>query len=124
MNVIEFVGHGTLRNLAGIGIRSKITATELESLKSTLQEQLKFSFGLSTGLEYAPGLYTEESELLALAKIVGEQDKIIMSHMRNEDDDELIKSINELAKQGKYTRVHIAHLKSVFGKGEQRANQI
>ncbi|MDG1528697.1 MAG: amidohydrolase family protein [Polaribacter sp.] len=124
VNIIEFVGHGTLRNLAGIGIKSKISATELESLKSILQEQLKFSFGLSTGLEYAPGLYAEESELIELAKIVGEQDKIIMSHMRNEDDDELKKSIDELAKQGKYTRVHIAHLKSVFGKGAQRANQI
>lgn len=124
VNIMEFVGHGTLRNLAGIGIKSKISATELESLKSILQEQLKFSFGFSTGLEYAPGLYAEESELLALAEIVGEQDKIIMSHMRNEDDDELIKSINELAKQGKYARVHIAHLKSVFGKGAQRAKEI
>lgn len=124
VNVIEFVGHGTLRNLAGIGIKSKISATELETLKSILKEQLKYSFGLSTGLEYAPGLYAEESELMELAKIVGKQDKIIMSHMRNEDNDELITSINELAKQGEYTRVHIAHLKSVFGKGAQRANEI
>ncbi|WP_347172589.1 N-acyl-D-amino-acid deacylase family protein [Polaribacter uvawellassae] len=124
VNIMEFVGHGTLRNLAGIGVKSKISATELETLKSILQEQLKFSFGLSTGLEYAPGLYAEESELIELAKIVGEQDKIIMSHMRNEDDDELIKSINELAKQGKYARVHISHLKSVFGKGAKRAENI
>jgi len=121
VNIMEFVGHGTLRNLADIGVKSKISATELESLKSILKEQLTYSFGLSTGLEYAPGLYAEESELMALAKIVGEQDKIIMSHMRNEDDDELIKSINELAKQGKHARVHIAHLKSVYGKGAQRA---
>ncbi len=124
VNIMEFVGHGTLRNLAGIGVKSKISATELETLKSILQEQLKFSFGLSTGLEYAPGLYAEESELMELAKIVGKHNKIIMSHMRNEDDDELIKSINELAKQGKYARVHISHLKSVFGKGTQRAEDI
>lgn len=124
VNIMEFVGHGTLRNLANIGVKRKISASELESLKSILKEQLKYSFGLSTGLEYAPGLYAEESELMSLAKIVGEQDKIIMSHMRNEDNDELIKSITELAKQGKHARVHIAHLKSVYGKGAQRANEI
>ncbi len=124
VNIMEFVGHGTLRNLANIGVKRKISASELESLKSILKEQLTYSFGLSTGLEYAPGLYAEESELMSLAKIVGEQDKIIMSHMRNEDDDELIKSITELAKQGKHARVHIAHLKSVYGKGAQRANEI
>lgn len=124
VNIIEFVGHGTLRNLAGIGVKSRITPAELERLKNLLQEQLKFAFGFSTGLEYAPGLYAEESELMVLAKVVGEEDKIIMSHMRNEDDDALIKSIKELSMQGKYARVHISHLKSVFGKGEQRALEI
>jgi len=124
VNIIEFVGHGTLRNLAGIGVKSKITPAELERLKNLLQEQLKFSFGFSTGLEYAPGLYAEESELMALAEVVGKQDKIIMSHMRNEDDDVLIKSIKELSAQGKYARVHISHLKSVSGKGAQRAQEI
>jgi len=124
VNIIEFVGHGTLRSLTGIDTKSKISSAELESLKSLLQEQLKYTFGLSTGLEYAPGLYAEESELMALAEVVGEQDKMIMSHMRNEDDEAVIKSIQELAAQGKHARVHIAHLKSVYGKGEQRAIQI
>lgn len=41
VNILEFVGHGTLRNLAGIGIKSKISTTELEILKRILQEQLK-----------------------------------------------------------------------------------
>ena len=124
VNIVEFVGHGTLRNLIGIGTKNDITLAELESLKNLLQEQLKYTFGLSTGLEYTPGLYAEESELIALAKVVGKADKMIMSHMRNEDDEALIKSIKELSAQGKYARVHIAHLKSVYGKGKQRANQI
>lgn len=124
VNIIEFVGHGTLRGLTGIGIKNKINAAELDSLKSLLREQLQYTYGLSTGLEYAPGLYAEESELLALAEVVGEQNKMIMSHMRNEDDEAVIKSIKELAAQGKHARVHIAHLKSVYGKGAERAYQI
>lgn len=124
VNIVEFVGHGTLRNLAGIGTKSKISETELEKLKLLLKERLKYTFGLSTGLEYAPGLYAKENELLALAEVVGNQNKMIMSHMRNEDDDALIASINELSRQGKYAKVHISHLKSVYGKGAARANEI
>lgn len=124
VNIIEFVGHGTLRRLIGIGNKKDISATELDSLKSLLNQQLKYTHGLSTGLEYTPGLFAKEDELIALAKVVGEQDKLIMSHMRNEDDVAVIKSIKELAAQGKHARVHIAHLKSVYGKGKERAHQI
>ncbi len=124
VNIVEFIGHGTLRNLAGIGVKSKISEVELDNLKDILKDQLKYTFGLSTGLEYAPGLYADESELLALAKIVGKQNKMIMSHMRNEDDDAIIESIKELSRQGTNTRVHIAHLKSVYGKEKHRANEI
>src|SRR5690606_13649774 len=51
-------------------------------------------------------------------------DKMIMSHMRNEDDDALIASIKELSAHGKYARVHISHLKSVYGKGAKRGKEI
>ena len=47
-----------------------------------------------------------------------------MSHMRNEDDDQLHQSIEELLNQGEHARVHIAHLKSVYGKGNERAEEI
>jgi N-acyl-D-aspartate/D-glutamate deacylase len=49
---------------------------------------------------------------------------MIMSHMRSEDDDQLENSIAELLDQGHYARVHISHLKSVYGSGADRADQI
>jgi N-acyl-D-amino-acid deacylase len=49
---------------------------------------------------------------------------MIMSHLRSEDDDVLDHSLEELIRQGKYTRVHVAHLKSVYGVGAQRAEEI
>ena len=64
------------------------------------------------------------AEWLALAGVVGRNDRMIMSHMRNEDDDQLENSIAELLDQGRYARVHISHLKSVFGKGAARADEI
>ncbi len=123
-NLIYFIGHGTLRNLVGIEIKKTPSAKEKDSMLTILNKNLKYCFGLSTGLEYAPGLYAEKDELLELAKVVGKNNRIIMSHMRNEDDDAIFNSIKELAEQGKYAKVHISHLKSVYGKGSERAKEI
>ena len=122
-NIIMFVGHGTLRELAGISDQP-VSAELLDSIQQILRKNLDVTFGMSTGLEYAPGLFAGEDELLSLARIVGEKDRMIMSHMRNEDDTALFNSINELSRQGEFCRVHISHLKSVYGKGLARAEQI
>lgn len=123
-NLAMLVGHGTLRTLAGIG-RKKIPAPdELARMLEMLDTTLPYTFGMSTGLEYNPGLNAERDELLALARVVGKNDRLIMSHMRNEDDDQVEDSIAELLDQGQYARVHVSHLKSVFGKGPERADEI
>ncbi len=123
-NVAMFIGHNTLRRLVKTGPVADISETQLAAMKQILATNLDSAFGLSTGLEYSPGLHAREDELIALAKIVGEKNKLIMSHMRNEDDDALIESINELLRQGNYARVHASHLKSVYGKGAERAEEI
>jgi N-acyl-D-aspartate/D-glutamate deacylase len=89
-----------------------------------LDEVLDYTFGMSTGLEYNPGLNAGSAELRALAEVVGRHERVVMSHMRNEDDDQLEQSIAELLEQGEHARVHISHLKSVFGKGADRADEI
>jgi N-acyl-D-aspartate/D-glutamate deacylase len=40
-----------------------------------------------------------------------------MSHVRSEDEDQLQSSIKELLRQGEFARIHVAHLKSVYGHG-------
>ena len=123
-NLAMFVGHGTLRTQAGIGRKALPEPEELERMLSMLDEALDYTFGLTTGLEYNPGLNAERAELEALAEVVGANDRMIMSHMRNEDDPALEDSIAELLNQGAYARVHISHLKSVYGKGVERADEI
>ena len=91
---------------------------------SLLDDALKYTFGMSTGLEYNPGLNAKRAELVALARVVGENDRMIMSHMRNEDDDALESSLAELLDQGRHARVHVSHLKSVYGSGVERAEEI
>ena len=123
-NLAMFVGHGTLRTLAGIGRTQVPEADDLARMLAMLDTSLKAAFGMSTGLEYNPGLNAKREELLALAEVVGRNHRMIMSHLRNEDDDQLEKSIAELLDQGRYARVHVSHLKSVFGKGAARADEI
>ncbi len=47
-----------------------------------------------------------------------------MSHIRNEDDDGIEDSLDELIYMSKYCPVHVSHIKVVYGKGEKRANEI
>jgi len=124
LNLAMFVGHGTLRELAGINQAKVPKAENLSTMLRLLDETLKYTFGMSTGLEYNPGLYAQEAELAALAKVVGNNNRLIMSHMRNEDSDQLKASIQELVIQGQYTKIHIAHIKSVYGKGAAEAESI
>ncbi len=124
INLAMFVGHGTLRELSGIGQAVTPTKEALNNLLQRLDDTLKYTFGLSTGLEYNPGLYAQEQELIAIAKVVGKNNRLIMSHMRNEDSDQLESSIKELLVQGKYSKIHISHIKSVYGQGEKEAEDI
>ena len=124
VNLAMFVGHGALRELAGIGQDPVPGADQMQRMLELLNNALDHAFGLSTGLEYNPGLHAQETELVEMAKVVGSRDRVIMSHMRNEDDDQLEQSIDELLSQGLYARVHISHLKSVYGKGRERAEEI
>ncbi len=124
VNLAMFVGHGTLRNQSGIGLAKDPEPEQFETMLDMLDETLAYTFGLSTGLEYNPGLNASTAELRALAAVVGANNRMIMSHMRNEDDEALEASIAELLEQGEDARVHISHLKSVYGRGTERAEQI
>lgn len=123
-NLAMFVGHGTLRTLSGIGRAPDPAQEDLSRMLSMLDEVLGYTFGLTTGLEYNPGLNAGAGELRALAEVVGRHDRLIMSHMRNEDDDQIETSIAELLDQGEHAKVHISHLKSVYGKGATRADEL
>ncbi|MBQ3534946.1 MAG: D-aminoacylase [Clostridia bacterium] len=120
------VGHGTLR--AGtIGYDGRaVTEEELEQMKQLLRQDLEDgAWGLSLGLEYPPGMFSDARELQELGKVVKEFDGLIPCHMRNEGL--LIKdAIEELLSVGRASgaHVHISHLKIDHYKAHGRASQI
>ena len=125
VNIAMFIGHGTLRKLAGINFEKNPTSAQLNTQQELLQQALDQGvFGMTTGLEYTPGIFATDEELLPLAKIIGEQDGLIMSHVRNEDDGQIENSIQELLRQGQYAKVQVSHMKSVYGKGADRGKEL
>jgi len=124
VNIAMFSGHGSIRSKVGVA-KQKPSATELEKMTKLLESDFEAgAFGMSTGLEYVPGIYAQKDELQQLAKVVGKHGGRIMSHLRSEDDSKIMASLKELAAQGEYAPVHASHLKVVYGKGQQRAEEI
>ncbi|HSP40291.1 MAG TPA: amidohydrolase family protein [Gillisia sp.] len=125
VNIAMFAGHNSLRQLSGINYDSVPRKENMKRMEEILENAMRAgAFGLTTGLEYSPGEFSQMEELLSLARVVGENKGIIMSHMRNEDDSEVEKSISELLELGLYCPVHISHIKVVYGKGEERGLEI
>lgn len=125
LNVALFAGHGSLRRQAQIANEGTPDEDHINAMVAALREALEAGcFGMSTGLEYVPGMYVQKPELEALAKVLGEYEATMSSHMRNEDDDAIEASINELLSLGSFCKVHASHLKVVYGKGAARGEEI
>lgn len=126
LNVALLASHGTLRRAAGVpdSVRH-VDAAGLARMAAQLDSELKAgAFGLSYGLEYVPGIYSETAELTNLGKVVARYGGVVMSHMRSENDEDIQASIDELIASSLPARPHISHLKVVFGKGEARAREL
>ncbi|MDP5279272.1 amidohydrolase family protein [Sphingomonas sp. DG1-23] len=126
VNVATLSSHGTLRRAARIpdAVR-RPDAAALARMAAQLGAELRAgAFGLSYGLEYVPGIYSETAELSRLGRVVSRRNGVVMSHMRSENDEEIHGSIDELIASSLPARPHISHLKLVFGKGERRARAL
>lgn len=126
VNLTPLVGHGTIRRAAQVpdSVR-RPDAAGLARMTTLLDAELRAGmFGLSYGLEYVPGIYSETPELAALGRVVARYDRVAMSHMRSENDDAIEASIDELVTSAAGARAHISHLKVVFGQGEARARAL
>ena len=114
INLASFIGHGTLR-MAAMGLSGeKPDAAQMDAMKRLLREAMEAgAMGLSTGLMYAPGSFSDTEELKELCKVVAEYNGIYTSHMRNQGG-ELFSSVKEVIGLAKATGVqaNISHFKA------------
>ena len=113
VNQAILVGHGSLRE-GVIGCEDRAaTAEEMERMKALLRRDLEAgAWGMSLGLEYAPGFFAEQEELSELGKVVQEFDGLIPCHMRSEGL-KIDEALEELLNVGRASgaHVHVSHLK-------------
>lgn len=114
VNVAAYTGHGYLRG-ATMGADYKRTATnaEVKAMQTLLSADLAAgSLGLSTGLEYDPGIYSDHDEVLALARTAAAGKGRYISHMRSEDI-AFDAALDELLDIGEKTGipVQVSHIK-------------
>jgi N-acyl-D-amino-acid deacylase len=114
LNHAHLLGHGTLRSNTMGDVDRPATDDEMKTMLRALEKGLdEGAFGLSTGLEYVPGRFTDPEEITAMAQVVSRRGGIYSSHIRNEEV-LLLAAVSEAIQVGRRTgvRVEIAHLKA------------
>jgi len=114
VNVASYSGHGTLREkVLGEDFRRAATAAEIAEMSRLLESDLEAgALGLSTGLEYDPGIYSTRAELLDLARVAARHGGRYISHVRSEDR-KFWEAIDEILAIGRDAKlpVQISHIK-------------
>ena len=86
LNLVPMVGHGTVRELVmGTDFKRAARPDEIEKMQALVTQGMQDgAFGLTTGLEYSPGRWSTEDEVLALAKMVAPFGGHYQSHLRSQ----------------------------------------
>jgi len=125
INLGIFVGHNTVRKEV-IGLADcPPTEAEMAEMKRLVTEAMRAgAFGLSSGLKYLPGMFSETAEVVELARVAGTYGGIYISHMRDEGLG-LLESVRETIEIGEKANIpaQITHHKVVgldmWGKSEE-----
>lgn len=115
VNLGSYIGHNSLRYevMGNEDFKRVATDKEIKQMKDMLRQELRSgALGLSTGLEYDPGIYSSRDEVLQLAQVTARQDGRYISHLRSEDI-QLEAALEEIINIGKKTKmpVQISHFK-------------
>jgi len=90
-NTMLLVGHGSVRSrVMGRDARRPATTDEITKMRALVRQALEEgAVGLSAGLEYEPGRWSETAELVELAKELPAFGGVYISHERSEGSDPL-----------------------------------
>ena len=113
INVASLVGHNTVRRQV-LGLANRAATVEEQRRMEALVElaMKQGAVGLSTGLIYLPGLYSNTDEVIGLAKVAAKHHGLYASHIRDEGN-KVTEAINEALDIGRAANmpVQISHFK-------------
>lgn len=101
LNVGFLVGHNTVRReVMGMDDRAP-TGEELEAMKALVETAMEEgAFGISTGLRYTPGAFSDVDEVVALSEVAARHGGFYTSHLRDEGMD-LMEGVGEAIEIGR-----------------------
>lgn len=116
INYATFTGHGNLRSYVVGKNDVKATDEQIKRMQKILKQTMsEGSFGLSTGLEYAPGSFAPTEELIDLCKVVAQESGVYATHIRDEQDtvEDAVREAIEICKNSDVS-LQISHLKANY----------
>ncbi|GMR22362.1 MAG: D-aminoacylase [Acidobacteriota bacterium] len=126
VNFAAYAGHGRLRReVMGDDFRRPASDDEIERMRTLLAEEMKAgALGLGSGLEYDPGIYSETTEMVDLARESASWGGRYISHLRSEDR-YFWQAVDEIITIGREANlpVQISHVKlgmtSLWGQADR-----
>ena len=113
VNYASLVGLGTVRAAVVGYMNRRATAAEIERMASLVRESLAAGVvGVSTGLEYTPGSFADEAELVALCREAARLGGVYATHMRDEEEG-ILEAVDEAIRIARAAgvKLQISHLK-------------
>ena len=109
LNVATLAPHGPIR-ISAMGLtKGSPSRWQWKKMRAMVEQAMKDgAVGLSTGLIYPPGMYSDFAELKSLARVVADYDGVYTSHIRGSSE-LLIPAVGELMLIGSKTGVRIHH---------------
>ena len=99
-NFASFIGQGSVRETVIGSVNRSATDAELATMRALVRQGMEDgALGLSSGLFYVPGTFTETSEVIELAKVAGGLGGMYISHMRDEAS-KVVDSVRETIEIG------------------------
>src|SRR5438093_3433769 len=126
INVAAYAGHGLLRGkVMGEDFRRHARPDEVTRMRELRAQEMKAgALGLSSGLEYDPGIFSARSEVLELARVAATSGGRYISHVRSEDRS-FWDAIDEIVAIGREAKlpVQVSHVKlamhSLWGQADR-----
>lgn len=115
LNIATLAPHGPIR-ISAMGLaKGKPLQKQLRQMRKLVEQSMRDgALGLSTGLIYPPGMYSDPDELKSLAEVVHAHGGLYTSHIRGSSE-LLLPAVKELLNIGRTTgvRVHHSHNEAV-----------
>ncbi len=127
MNIAFLQSHGMLRMRAIEGNPNRpATEEEIKKMCALLDDSLSQGcLGLSSGLYYAPNMYADRAEILALLRVVKKHNALFCVHHRCEGDF-ILSSVDEVLDYARQTdvRLEISHLKAIGTENQKYVDEV